>query len=132
MKKTVFLVFIILGLSFSMQAQDSAKVAPRQFMQVTTIESVIGGGIGRSKMLITQPDGSQEEMDLNNLFSIGGINFKNVKENENTILKILKLYADEGWKIEQTIPLTLSPPNNGAGIFMTRYLLSRPDLKKGF
>jgi hypothetical protein len=34
--------------------------------------------------------------------------------------------------MEQVIPLTLSPGNNGAGIFMTRYLLTRPDEKKGF
>ncbi len=65
-------------------------------MQITTVESVIGGGLGRSKMLITNPDGSQIESDMNNLFSLVGINFKNIKENEDQLLKTLKSFTDEG------------------------------------
>ena len=102
-------------------------------MQVTTVESVVAGGIGRSKMIITHADGSQKEADLNNLFSITGINFKNIKENEDNLIKTLKTYTDDGWKLDQVTSLTLSQNDSGAGgIFMTRYLLSRPDQKKGF
>ena len=99
-------------------------------MQITTVESVIGGGLGRSKMLITNLDGSQRESDMNNLFSLVGINFKNIKENEDQLLKTLKSFTDEGWKLVQVTPFTLSPSENGPGIFMTRYLLSREELKK--
>lgn len=102
-------------------------------MQVTTVESVVAGGLGRSKMIVTHADGSQKESELNNLFSMTGINFKNIKENEETLIKTLKSFTDEGWKIDQVTSLTLSQNDSGAGgIFMTRYLLSKPDSKKGF
>jgi hypothetical protein len=90
-------------------AQDTKPDTGKQFMQITTIESVVSGGAGRSKMIITKADGSQEESDMNNLFSITGINFKNIKENEQQIIKVLKSYTDTGWKIEQVIPLPLNP-----------------------
>jgi len=132
MKTLIFICILTTSFTLNTIAQEQGKDSLKQFMQITTVESVIGGGLGRSRLFVTNPDGSQEEKELNNLFSLGGINFKNIKENENTIVKILKQYADQGWKIDHAIPLTLSPPDNGAGIFMTRYLLSKPDVKKGF
>ena len=102
-------------------------------MQVNTVESVVAGGLGRSKMIITNPDGSQKEADLENLFSIAGINFKNIKENEDKIVRTLKTYTDDGWKLDHVTSLTLSQNDSGAGgIFMTRYLLAKPVEKKGF
>lgn len=97
--------------------------AQTKFIQITTIESVVGGGSGRSKLIITKEDGTQEEKDMENLFSIVGINFKNIKSNEQLIIQTLKSYTDLGWKLISTSPLTLSPNQNGNGIFMTRYLL---------
>lgn len=132
MKKIMLSVLLVLALTSTGFAQAAEQKEPTQFMQITTIESVIGGGLGRSKMIITKADGSQEEKEVNNLFSLGGISFKNIKENESVILKTLKQYSDEGWKLVQVIPLTLSPGDNGSGIFMTRYLLSKPEEKKGF
>ena len=133
MKKIVLTIVILTGIISLANAQETAtKESPKKFMQVTTIESVIGGGFGRSKMIITKEDCSQEERDMENLFSLTGMNVKNIKSNESDILKTLKTYTDEGWKIDQVIPLTLSPGDKGPGIFMTRYLLSKPDDKKGF
>ena len=95
-------------------------------MQVTTVESVLAGGLGRSRMIITNPDGSQKEADMENLFSIAGINFKNIKSNEDKLIRMLKDYTDSGWKLEQVTSLTLSQNDSGSGgIFMTRYLLSK-------
>jgi hypothetical protein len=129
MKKTLIILSLSISISLSMLAQDIKT----KFMQITTIESVVGGGFGRSKMLITKDDGSQEERDMENLFSLTGINMKNIKSNETSILQVLKTYTDEGWKLQSTIPLTLSPnPNGNNGIFMTRYLLVKDDVKKGF
>jgi len=102
-------------------------------MQINTVESVVAGGMGRSKMIITNPDGSQQENELENLFSVAGINFKNIKENEDRLVKTLKGYTDDGWKLDHVTSLTLSQNDSGAGgIFMTRYLLSRSVEKKGF
>lgn len=127
MKKLIIALAIFITLSSGAFAQEQPI---SKFMQITTIESVVGGGLGRSKMIITKEDGSQEERELENLFSITGINFKNIKSNESGILQTLKSFTDAGWKLYSTVPLTLSPGNNGSGIFMTRYLLIRPEEKK--
>jgi hypothetical protein len=131
MRRIIVLALLMLSLS-SLKAQDIKADPGKQFMQITTVESVRGGGLGRSKMIITNPDGSQKESDLENLFSLAGINFKNIKENEDKLVKVLKAYTDEGWKMEHVTSFTLSPGDNGQGIFMTRYLLSKPQLKKAF
>ena len=133
MKKIIFLLAITLTILNSLQAQE-VKVEPtKQFMQITTVESVLSGGLGRSRMIITNPDGSQKDSELNNLFSMTGINFKNIKENEDNLIKTLKTYTDDGWKLEQATSLTLSQNDSGGGgIFMTRYLLSKPEQKKAF
>ena len=119
MKK--FLTLIVLATVFSLNAFSQEKT--QKFMQITSMESVTGGGLGRSKMVITKEDGTQEDLDMNNLFSLTGMNLKNIKENEAQIIAVLKKYINEGWKLQSTIPLTLSPGQNGQGIFMTRYLL---------
>ena len=107
-------------------SQQNTQVKPNmKFMQITTIESVVGAGLGRSKMIITKEDGAIEEKDMENLFSLGGINFKNIRQNETTIISTLKYYSEAGWKLQATVPLTLSPMQGGNGIFMTRYLLTR-------
>lgn len=119
--------------SCSLHAQEIKPDINKQFMQINTVESVIAGGLGRSKMIITNPDGSQKETDLENLFSMAGINFKNIKENEDKLVRTLKTYTDDGWKLDHVTSFTLSQNDSGAGgIFMTRYLLSKPVEKKGF
>lgn len=125
MKRILVSLLMIAALATTATAQDT-KSESLQFMQITTIESVVNGGLGRSKMITTLADGTQKETELNNLFSMTGINFKNIGQNENTILQTLKTYTDDGWKLVQAIPLSLSPGNNSNGIFMTRYLLSKP------
>jgi hypothetical protein len=133
MKKIIpFLIMVVMA-SSSLNAQETKSDANKQFMQINTVESVIAGGLGRSKMIITNPDGSQKEADLENLFSMAGINFKNIKENEDKIVRALKTYTDDGWKLDHVTSLTLSQNDSGAGgIFMTRYLLSKPLGKKEF
>lgn len=130
MKKFSLLLLFMMVIGFSSFAQDVKPTAPKQFMQITTIESVVSGGLGRSRMIVTHPDGTQSEAELNNLFSMAGINFGNIKENEDKVLRMLKQYTNDGWKVEQIIPLSLSPNQNSLGIFMTRYILTREEVKK--
>lgn len=119
-------VVIVVNLGYS-QSKTAPSPGKQKFMQITTIESVVAGGFGRSKMLVTKEDGSQEERDLDNLFSLTGINMKNTKSNESTIVLTLKAQAEQGWQLMQVTPLTLSPGQGGSGIFMTRYLFSKPE-----
>ena len=133
MKKIVLLLFIALLTGIGLYAQETKREADKQFMQINTVESVVAGGLGRSKMIVTNPDGSQKESDLENLFSMTGINFKNIKDNEDKLVRTLKQFTDDGWKLDHVTSLTLSQNDSGAGgIFMTRYLLSRPLEKKPF
>ena len=125
MRRIIVFALLLLSLS-SLKAQEIKAEPGKQFMQITTVESVVGGGLGRSKMIITNPDGSQKETDLENLFSLVGINFKNIKQNEDKLLKTLQEYTGNGWKLDQVTSLTLSQNDTGAGgIFMTRYLFSK-------
>ena len=57
-----------------------------EFLQVTSIESVVSGGVGRSRLITTKPDGDQEEVKLKNFFSLVGINFGNIRENDTLLL----------------------------------------------
>jgi hypothetical protein len=133
MKRIIAILAIALTIGSCINAQEVKTETTKQYMQITTVESVVAGGLGRSRMVITQPDGLQKEIELNNLFSMTGINFKNIKENEDKILKTLKEYTDSNWKLDQVTSLTLSQNDSGAGgIFMTRYLLSKTEEKKGF
>lgn len=132
MKKYFLLMLIAVVLMGTAYAQDIQVTTQKQFMQVTTVESVLAGGLGRSKMIITNPDGTQRDTEMENLFSLVGINFKNIKENEDKLIRTLKEYTNDGWKVEHVTSLTLSQNDSGAGgIFMTRYLLSKPEDKKG-
>ena len=126
MLKLLSFLTLIVFLSTDVFAQQAVP----KFLQVTTIESVVGGGAGRSKIIITKEDGSQEERELENLFSMTGINFKNIRSNESAIITTLKSFTDAGWKLVSTVPLTLSPSQGGAGIFMTRYLFSKEETKQ--
>jgi hypothetical protein len=130
MKKFALLSLLTLLFSINLLAQDSKHAAPKQFMQITTIESVVSGGLGRSRMIVTNADGTQTETELNNLFSMAGINFSNIKENEDKVLRVIRQYTNDGWKVEQVMPLSLSPSQNSLGIFMTRYMLSKDEVKK--
>jgi hypothetical protein len=130
MKKFFFIMLLSVASLDAAFAQDVSTANQKKFMQVTTVESVLAGGLGRSRMIITNPDGSQKESDMENLFSMAGINFKNIKSNEDKLIKILKDYTDSGWKLEQVTSLTLSQNDSGSGgIFMTRYLLSKNETK---
>ncbi|MEO9004628.1 MAG: hypothetical protein ABI288_07815 [Ginsengibacter sp.] len=123
--KKFFIITLLSITSLSIAfAQDVQTANQKKFMQITTVESVTAGGLGRSKLIVTNPDGSQKDSDMKNLFSVAGINYNNIKANEEKIVMILKEYSDSGWTLVQVTPLTLSPNESGSGIFMTRYLLS--------
>src|SRR5579863_7956402 len=115
MKNYLFALLLTLSLTDLVKAQEKTE-GSRQLMQITTIESVIGGGGGRSRMIITNPDSTQEDRELENLFSLTGINFKNIKSNEVKITQTLKSYTDKGWKLEQVVPLSVSPNGGSIGI----------------
>ncbi|GAA3924188.1 hypothetical protein [Hymenobacter algoricola] len=106
-----------------------SKAAPvYTYMHMTTIESVVAGGLGRSRVLFTPDFKGQKEVEMENLFSLTGINMKNVRANEENILRFLSDVNADGWELVQAIPLTQtlqSGGTTGQGIFMTRYLFRK-------
>lgn len=116
-------VIIIASVFAFKPVQKSPKV---QYMQVTTIESIIPGGLGRSKMLITKPDGTFTEEKMENLYSMAGINFGNVTANDKDIVNKINILTADNWELESVTVGAQSPSDGTAqGIFLTRYLFKK-------
>lgn len=107
------------------------------YKQVTVIESVVPGGLGRSRMLVNDPEGNLEEIKLKNFFSLVGINFGNVKKNDEKITSKISELTQSGWELQDVTSGVYSSTSvsgggdlgisaNATGIFITRYLFKRP------
>ncbi|MBG8553416.1 DUF4177 domain-containing protein [Hymenobacter guriensis] len=130
---------LALGLSLAYSGPTTARAArpqvpayvpaPQyQYLQMTTIESVVAGGMGRSRILFTPEFKGTKEANMENLFSLTGLNLGNVHANEETIMRYLNELAADGWELMQTTPLTqtlVSGGTTGQGIFLTRYLFRK-------
>ncbi|NJL15687.1 MAG: hypothetical protein HC913_23570, partial [Microscillaceae bacterium] len=90
--------------SSTLMAQELPTLTPRsyEYYQVTTIESVVPAGLGRSRMLIRDENGRQEELKLENFFSAVGINFGNIMSNEAMIGNKIQQLSDQGWELYNT------------------------------
>lgn len=131
MKKQILIVALALIAvssllySFSTPAPQEAKV---RWLQVTVIESVVPGGAGRSRMITVDENGKTDEVKINNFFSLAGINFSNIRENDQTVTNEIQDLTNMGWTLEHISTGVFSGnQNNTNGIFMTRYLLKKTE-----
>jgi hypothetical protein len=131
MKKTVLisglfacLFTMVLFSLFSFKNPEPAA-ASYKYMQISTVESIIPGGLGRSRILSTDQSGTVVEKELKNFYSFVGINFSNIANNDDVIVSRLNEIASEGWELYQT-NTGVSNEKNGGGIFITRYLFRKP------
>lgn len=112
-------------MSFTKETGD----APHQYLQLTTIESAVPGGLARSRMIATDKTGAVEEVKLENFYSMVGINFENIRFNDAQITTKLEAYAAEGWElVSVTSAFTATPSSQGSGgngIVISRYLLKK-------
>ncbi|TAG56956.1 MAG: hypothetical protein EAZ27_03790 [Cytophagales bacterium] len=116
MKKIKLLSLIILcAISFANS---------QTFKFVTTIESVVSAGAGRSRMIVSEDDGTVSELELENLFSLVGIKFKNIKTNDSIITKKLSQMEQKGYKLVFVAPSVYGSKNE-TGIFLTRYIFRK-------
>jgi len=77
-------------------------------------------------MIITLPDGKQNDSGLENFYSIAGINFGNVQSNERAIIEKINQLTAEGWQLQQVTSGVQSPSaSKSQGIFITRYLFKK-------
>ncbi|NCO55487.1 MAG: hypothetical protein GW876_08830 [Bacteroidetes bacterium] len=147
MKKIIFL-----GLAFVAFISDTSA---QEFKVITTVESIVPMGIGRSRMIDNkQPmdykkfttertggkDSNQgkvdrtdakidnmEETKLLNFYSGVGINFQNIASNDAIIGSKLNEMAKEGWELMFVTSGVESDSgkDDGKGIFITRYVFRK-------
>lgn len=147
MKKYLIGCFIIFAVTSNLEAQE--------YRIVTTIESIVPMGIGRSRILdhktpedykpltTERTDGKKseqgdvkrddirienfEETKLLNFFSVAGINFQNISSNDAVVSSKLSEMAREGWELVFVTSGVESDAGeqDGNGIFITRYVFKR-------
>jgi hypothetical protein len=126
MKSKIFFSLFLSIVCFSAQAQvQEYPLTPKyEYQQITTLESVVPGGLGRSRMIATDKKGQLEETKLENFFSMVGINFGNIKSNDQTITRKIEQMSDEGWEL-YSVNTGAYSADGGNGIFISRYLFRR-------
>ena len=119
-----FAITLFLGYSF----RPTPQVTAYEYRQFSTIESVVPGGIGRSRVIISEDADQEVGKDLLNFYSLTGINFKNVANNDRVIVETINNYVNEGWELHTVVTgvNSASQGKGGAGIFITRYLFRKP------
>lgn len=130
-------------------------MAQTQYAVVTTIESIIPMGLGRSRMIVNKEDlntanfttertdgttsdmntvkrgdlkiDNFEETKLLNFFSATGINFQNIASNDAMISAKLNEMTAAGWELAfvATGVESNAGTQDGEGIFVTRYIFKR-------
>ncbi|MDW8300901.1 MAG: hypothetical protein RML38_00445 [Bacteroidia bacterium] len=121
---TAFLLVASAVIFFSFKSKNEA--GGDVYMQVTTVESIIPGGLGRSKMLITDEKGNTTETEMENLYSLVGINFGNITSNNKKIVEKINEMCGKGWELQHVTAGVQSPTDGGKqGIYLTRYLFRK-------
>jgi len=133
--KKVALVLIAVGAALSLilvySFTSPASSPPEQVLwyQVTVIESVVPGGLGRSRMICQDQNGKMEETKLENFFSMAGINFGNIRENDQQITNKISELTNQGWNLYNVTSGVYSGNDNSSnGIFITRYLFNKQEV----
>ena len=150
MKRRIIL-FATFFISLTAFSQDTATA----YKVVTVVESIVPGGVGRSRIIETRTEAEIEnattertngtdsqqkkvkrkdlkvdeltETKLLNFYSLTGINFQNIASNDALITAKLNELGKDGWKL---IFVTSGVESNagaqdGEGIFITRLVFSR-------
>lgn len=120
---------LIIGAAVLMMASILAFNAPApvyEYQTFTTIESIVPGGLGRSRMLLDNGSGSLDEQKIKNLYSVVGIKMENIFNNDLDVTKKLNELSEDGWELTFTNTGVQSPSDGGSnGIYCTRYILRR-------
>ncbi len=125
MKKNIIMsvslsVVMVIGLFVATGFREKGQQAEvrLEYAQINVLESVVTGGAGRSRMLITIPGKPTEELELSNYYSLVGINFKNISKNEDAVIAALNKMSEDGWKVTSTA-------SGGNDVYFTKYVMTR-------
>lgn len=145
--KKYLLTILAAGFSMSLMAQE--------YKIITTVESVVPMGLGRSRMMDPQEQASYkdlttertdgkksvmgdvkrgdvkidqfEETKLLNFYSAAGINFQNIASNDAVVSSKLTEMTKEGWTLAFVTSGVESDSgkDDGNAIYITRYIFKR-------
>jgi hypothetical protein len=97
-----------------------------EYQTFTTIESIVPGGMGRSRMLLDNGSGSLDEQKIKNLYSVVGIKMENIFNNDQSVTEKLNALSEDGWELAFVNTGVQSPVvDSSNGIYCTRYILRR-------
>jgi hypothetical protein len=154
MKRTVLAIVIILMLSIAAEGQGKPVY---EVKIITSIESIIPNGLGRSRLIATDAKvdyreftttqtaetGDRNKSDredirikdydetkLLNFFNVGGIRFQNIASNDALLTSKINQMLLDGWDLAfvNTGVESYGGTDDTNGIFITRYIFKR--LKK--
>ncbi|MGB5370699.1 MAG: hypothetical protein WBN18_09725 [Flavobacteriaceae bacterium] len=146
MKKIATLVCLVIAGTLEINAQ--------QFKIITSVESIVPSGIGRSRLVDgteekdykeftseqTDEDNARnkssrdeirirnfEETKLLNFYNIAGIRFQNIVANDAVVASKLTTMAAEGWELVFVTSAVEADAgqSDGQGIFITRYIFRK-------
>ncbi len=146
MKKILFIICLAIAATFETHAQ--------QFKIITSVESIVPSGIGRSRIIDaqeekdfveytseqTEEDNTRnkskrgnirvknfEETKLLNFYNIAGIRFQNIAANDAVTSSKLTAMAADGWELVFVTSAVESDAGDkdGQGIFITRYVFKK-------
>ena len=146
MKKIIFLASLSLISFIDAQAQ--------QFKVITSVESIVPSGLGRSRIIDAQEEKdfeaytteqseedntrnkskrgairvkNFEETKLLNFYNIAGIRFQNIAANDAVISSKLSAMAADGWELAFVTSAVEADAGqqDGQGIFITRYVFKK-------
>ncbi len=145
--KNIFL-FIVIACTAMLDAQA------QQFKVITSVESIVPNGLGRSRIINaledkdykeftsvqTEEDNTRnksdrgeirvknfEETKLLNFYNLGGIRFQNIAANDAVITSMINTMVAEGWDLVFVTSAVESESgkDDGQGIFITRYIFKK-------
>ncbi len=145
MKKVIFIAFLILVATLELNAQ--------QFKVITSVESIVPNGVGRSRIVNTMEEKdykeytstqtdedntrnksdrgeirvkNYEETKLLNFYNIGGIRFQNIAANDTMITSMIDTMIKDGWILAfVTSAVESAGKGDNNGIFITRYIFKK-------
>ncbi len=109
-------------------ADNGQQPVTYMYKQITCVESVVPSGMGRSRILTTDDNGQMMEKELKNFYSLVGINFENIANNDRVIVDKLNDMSALGWELTQVVTGSNQQSSNGnsnGGLFITRYIFRR-------
>ncbi|MEP5612406.1 MAG: hypothetical protein ABJP45_09165 [Cyclobacteriaceae bacterium] len=147
MKKSILMTLFAVVVSTVSYAQE--------FKVITVVESIVPGGLGRSRIVenkgeldiemftTERTDGKKsnqkdvkrgdakidkfEESKLLNFYSLAGINFQNIASNDALISSKLNQMTEEGWELAFVTSGVESDAGktDDNGLFITRFIFKR-------